>query len=70
MPNWAAYRSPVLEAARVHSWDELERGSQSCAVQSVAGSLTIRGEAGPQQLPLGASAEEICLAVLLALGTG
>jgi hypothetical protein len=70
MPNWSAYRSPILAAAGARSWGELERGSQTCAVQSSEGCFTILGDAGPQQLPPGASAEVIGLAVLSAFGIG
>ena len=70
VPDWSAYPSPILAAAGVRSWNELERGLHSCAVKSAAGCLTILGDAGPKQLPPGASAEEIGLAVLSALTSG
>lgn len=68
MPDWLAYRSPVLAATGTQSWDELEQASSSCVVNASGIGFIILGEDGPTRIPSGASSVELGVAVLSALG--
>lgn len=67
MPDWSRYPSPLLAAAGVATWNEFYRGARDCFVKKEADHFLIQSENPHQNLPLGASATEIGLAVLAAL---
>jgi hypothetical protein len=67
MPDWSVYLSPLLAAADVKTWDELEQESIGCAVELSAKGFTVLAEIGPQRLEPSAEPAELGRAVLRAL---
>jgi len=68
MPDWNSYRSPLLAAAGVSSWSDLESGSRECVIALEKDKYLLRSENGPQSLLLSSTPEEIGAGVLIALG--
>ena len=64
-----SYRSPVLDAAGVRTWDEYQRGLKSGAVRQFEDYFLAMGRAAQIRLPISATPEQIGFAVLEAIGS-